>query len=244
MIKIQCSIKNRLSYPLAAILALTANIQSCGADSAIFKTLDNKTPTGSEPVALISGPLEARVKTSVTLDAMQSRDPAGKPLTYQWDLPQRPNASRAALSSATAPSVTFTPDKGGHYAVSLKVTNSANAVSSIVLQKINVTGTGRNHPPVAIFTFTSSIGSAILDASDSYDLDGESLLYKWSFAAMASGAADPLTGEMALAEMFIDKRTSKIACFYSTVPGNYAVQLDVSDGLDSDTAINSVQVSQ
>lgn len=231
-------------FPAVAVVLSAIGMQACGADSALFKTLDNRTPTGPEPVAVISGAPEARVKSSVTLDALQSHDPSGKTLGYQWELAQRPNGSQAVLSSATAGSVTFFADKGGYYAVTLKATNSASATSAVALQKINVIGTGRNHPPVAIFASTPSKGSAILDASQSYDADGESLLYKWSFTARVSGTADPVTGEMASPEMFVENASSRIAYFYSTAPGAYAVQLDVSDGLDSDTAINSVQVAQ
>lgn len=231
-------------YPAAAVIFLAAGINACGVDSSILKTLDNRTPTGSEPVAVISGPVEARVKSPVTLDALQSYDHGGKTLTYQWELAQRPNGSLAVLSSATAASVTFFADKGGYYAVSLKAANSATAVSPVVLKNISVVGTGRNHPPVAIFTSTSSRGSAILDASQSYDVDGGGLTYRWSFAGMSAGTVDPVTGETTWANMSIEKDTSKIAYFYSDSPGSYAIQLDVSDGLDSDTAINSVQVAQ
>lgn len=226
------------------MVLLAVGMQGCGGDNSILKALDNRTPTSSAPVAVISGPAEARVKSPVTLDAQQSFDHNGNSLTYQWELAQRPNGSLAVLSSATAGSVTFFADKGGYYAVSLKAVNSASSVSPVTLKTVSVVGTGRNHPPVATFIATPSKGSAILDASQSYDADGGSLSYKWSFAAIESWTTSPVTGETTWTNMVIESRMSKIAYFYSAASGSYAIQLDVSDGVDSDTAINSVQVAQ
>ncbi len=76
------------------------------------------------PVAKISIPSYAGVRTVINLTAIDSKDPNGNALSYTWTISKKPADSVAILSSATSLSPTFTPDKPGNYEVTLIVNSS------------------------------------------------------------------------------------------------------------------------
>ncbi len=141
---------------------------------------------------------------------------------------QSPDGSAAVLSDAAAPVTTFVADKGGYYTATLQVTNEAENVSSLATAYINVVGTGRNHPPVAIagadqtVTLTAS-SVAALDGTASYDADGDELSYRWF---LLGAPADYTYG-------FVQTR-SPTPQLYPQMAGIYTVRLEVSDGVDFD----------
>jgi len=62
--------------------------------------------------------------TDIALDGSGSYDPNGEPLTYAWDLEERPEGSSAttdAFADPTAGTTTFYPDVDGEYVLSLSV---------------------------------------------------------------------------------------------------------------------------
>lgn len=75
------------------------------------------------PVAHIQGDGVVLVDSTVALDGSGSYDPQGYPLTYQWSLVEKPAGSTAALSDASAESITITVDQLGRYRVRLEVEN-------------------------------------------------------------------------------------------------------------------------
>jgi len=80
-----------------------------------------------------------------------------------------------------------------------------------------------NRLPVAHAGADQSVGVgtvATLNGSGSYDLDGDPLTYRWSFAALPVGSAVKLSDPVAVAPSFTPD-----------VVGNYVVQLVVSDGV-------------
>lgn len=169
-----------------------------------------------------------KLGTPVRIDATTSSDPQGKALTYAWSL-HRPKGSSATLGSATAVVTSFTPDKGGGYLVYLKVTNSSSVASDTVEALINGVGTGSNHPPVAITTaaLTKTINSIVLlDGSQSYDADQQTLYYTWTL--ISAPATSAVTG--------ITDNSLKTAYFTPDVAGIYNIKFVVSDGTDSDEA--------
>ncbi|MDG9666411.1 glycoside hydrolase family 6 protein [Hahella sp. CR1] len=90
-------------------------------------------------------------------------------------------------------------------------------------------GAPDNHPPVAAFTASVSVGDAplpvVFDASASSDPDNDALSYQWDF-----GDGSSATGV-------------KVSHDYVN-PGDYNVTLTVSDGAASVTASQSIRVKQ
>jgi parallel beta-helix repeat protein len=70
------------------------------------------------PVAVLRGTSRGSVGQPVVFDASQSRDPAGRPLTFSWDL---------GGPTASGPTVEHTFDKPGFYRVGLTVSNGVLA---------------------------------------------------------------------------------------------------------------------
>lgn len=145
--------------PLVALLGLTLLLAACVrvvGPRAEFTA----TPTFNFP------PLE------VTLDAGASSSPNGAIVSYDWDLGDG--------ETDTGVTVTHTYAEKGVYAITLVVTDSAGEIGARTRSVEAL-----NRVPVAIFTFSPFwVGTnqpLTLNASDSYDSDGEIVQYIWSF---------------------------------------------------------------
>ena len=114
----------------------------------------------------------------VTLDASASSSPNGAIVSYDWDLGDGETDSGVT--------VTHTYAKKGIYEITLVVTDSAGEIGARARSVEAL-----NHAPVAVFTFSPFWVGAnqplTLNASDSYDPDGEIVQYIWSFGDGSSG---------------------------------------------------------
>jgi hypothetical protein len=133
-------------------------------------------------------------------------------------------------------------DKGGYYTVTLSVSETVSTTTSgvtatttgtsqLASARINVLGAGNNHPPVAVAKTTSKATSvASLDATESYDADGQRLTYSWSIMSASSSDVE------------ITNATSSVAYLYNWLGSTqtYLVKLHVSDGVDYDEAVLQV----
>ena len=93
-------------------------------------------------------------------------------------------------------------------------------------------GGAPNTPPQAVAggDLRATVGETVsLDGSASADADGDTLTYRWSFASLPAGSVANLAG-----------RDRALATFVPDLPGSYAVDLAVSDGVA--TAGDSVTV--
>lgn len=147
--------------------------------------------------------------------------------------------------TATTSGVTLYADKGGYYTVTLSVTETVEtladgtstaqtATSQLTSMRINVVGNGSNHPPVAVAKSSfSATNVAALDATESYDADGQPLSYMWSI--MSESSTSGVDAE-------ITYTTSSIAYLYNWLGSSqtYLVKLHVSDGQDYDEAVLQV----
>lgn len=210
----------------AAILTAALAAAGCGIDQKIDEAL-NPPAQKERPVAEISvDSKQVKVNTQVTLDGTGSHDPQNRTLTYAWSLLEKPKGSAAALSSASDPVITFTPDKGGYYTVTLQLSNDAGKKSDLLTVRIDAVGTGENHPPIAMAgedqTVTVSY-VAVLDGTGSYDVDGEEITYTWALISKpGTSAIDVISYRDATAYIYPD------------VEGEYTLRLRVSDGVDID----------
>ena len=194
---------------------LVAYIDARNANLDVFvSTLSFNRP----PVANAGPDQNIHANGLVTLDGSGSSDPDGNPITYAWSFLSRPPGSSAAFSNPTVVNPTFVADQPGDYQVQLIVTDSFGGIS----QPDQVVISTLNSAPIAeagLDQAITLIGTTVqLDGTQSYDPDGDSITYEWTFASMPTGSNATLTNANTAAPTFL-----------ADVYGTYLVRLIVSD---------------
>ncbi|WP_205988823.1 PKD domain-containing protein [Pseudoalteromonas sp. DL-6] len=169
------------------------------------------------PVADAGHPILTKIGASVILNGSGSHDPDGKPLTFQWQLISLPLGSTAQLSGSTNPYPLLTLDRPGEYRVQLVVNNGTQ---SSLPAEVVITDT--DTPPVAdagLDIKLSGTAAVMLDGSQSFDVDGDSLSYSWTLVERPSGSQ---------ASLYRDKTAFPL--LQHDIAGQYVAELVVSDG--------------
>ena len=183
----------------------------------------------SAPAAKAGADQTVQVNDTVQLDGSSSSDADGDSLTYNWSLVSKPGASSAALSDPKAVKPTFDVDVAGFYTVQL-IVNDGTVDST----PDTVTISTENSAPVANAGADETVqvnDSVQLDGSGSSDVDGDSLIFKWSLVTQPAGSTATLSDTNAVKPTFdID------------LAGTYTVQLIVNDGTE-DSAPDTVPIS-
>jgi len=185
--------------------------------------------SGAAPIAKIA---QTSFKTKngmpVTLDGSDSYDPDGnKNLTYAWRIATSPENSSAQITNADKAKAEFTTDLGGTYTVCITV---GDGIWSSVEAKARILVVDNNQKPVAVITnkdFVKTNRYAIFKGTDSYDSDGDDLLFEWKLISKPEGSITELTSNGDAASMKCD------------VDGEYTVQLIVNDSLDSSEPVTA-----
>jgi len=169
----------------------------------------------------------------VTLDGSGSKDPDGDlPLTYKWLLTSQPAGSTAALTNPTDVSTKLIPDVLGPYIVELVVTDSLglSSVPDKVLITVENTAPVANAGPDQ----TTQPGDlVILDGSGSTDPDGDlPLAFDWFITSMPAGSTPVLKST-----------TSVNPTFSADLPGDYEIELTVTDLLGAISLPDQVRIS-
>ena len=81
------------------------------------------------PVANAGADLQVTVGQVVTPDGNASRSTNAGPLSYDWQMTEKPEQSNALLTKANTATPQLTPDKSGHYRLKLIVTDTLNQSS-------------------------------------------------------------------------------------------------------------------
>ena len=126
-------------YSLALILA-TCFFSGCGIESRIVDVLDPPARK-NKPVAIIRTEIlrdHTRGDIYLRMDGTGSYDLEEMPLSYQWELVEKPVRSLSAIVSPTSRITTFDFDWSGCYTVTLLVTNSLGVISDVAITRVGV----------------------------------------------------------------------------------------------------------
>ncbi|HEY3392748.1 MAG TPA: hypothetical protein VGK58_08570 [Lacipirellulaceae bacterium] len=155
---------------------------------------------------------------TVRLDGSASSDPDDTSLNYSWRVVASSNNSTPSISSSQSSVAFLNPMQPGLYAVELTVSDGASSDQDYVL--ITVVG---NQVPQADASASDAVvvqgNYPRLDASNSFDPDGDELTYDWTVVASSAGTL-PEIAEPSAAHTHL---------LVSDV-GSYAVRLTVDDG--------------
>lgn len=172
------------------------------------------------PVAVASAsPTVGNAPLEVFFDGTASSDPNNSQLSYSWDF-----GDGTSANGATA---THVFSEIGNYEVVLTVSNAEGFSDSDSLI-ITVTDPDTNTDPVAQLVAEPTQGSVPLfvsfDASDSYDVDGDTLTFSWDFGDGTFGSGSQVTHE------------------YTSI-GDFMATVTVTDGNGgSDNAFQNISV--
>ena len=184
----------------------------------VWQVSGTPVPRNTPPVAN-AGPDQTVVVTqTVTLDGSHSTDADGDPLQYRWSMVAVPTGSHASLSDPTLVHPTFVVDRPGSYMVQLIVNDGKvdSASDTVTITTTNSLPVAKAGPDQTVF-----VGTTVpLDGSKSSDVDGDALLFTWSFVQVPSGSTATLSDPHAVSPSFIVDK-----------PGTYVVQLIVNDGI-------------
>jgi RHS repeat-associated protein len=175
-----------------------------------------------EPVADAGADQTLYTGDVAMLDGSASTDGNGDALSYRWRITEAPANSLAQLSDSTAIRPELPIDRYGRYQAELIVNDGF--VDSIPDQ---ITIDTRNSAPVADAGADQSafVGTSVgLNGGSSYDVDDNTLSYRWTLIEKPSTSSAVLVDDrLQQCRIAIDK------------PGHYVAQLVVNDGeLDSE----------
>jgi len=160
---------------------------------------------------------------SAKLDGTQSSDPDDISLSYAWRVVASSNDSMPSISSQFSALAYLNAAIPGVYAVELSVSDGASSDTDFVI--VEVTG---NQLPVADTSLTDNVVTLgvwpKLDASESYDPDGDTLNYLWQVVA---STADTVPG--------IQDANQGVTFLQAESTGYFTVMLTINDGYDVDT---------
>ena len=166
------------------------------------------------PVADLQSSVESgRAPLYVEFNASGSTDPDGEIVLYEWDFDGDGTYDE---DSGQYPYAEYTYTEEGFYIAAVRVTDDGG-LTDVAILTVNAFG---NQPPVADFTWfeVNPWYTLDFDASASYDLDGDIVLYEWDFTD--DGVYD--YGDAA-----------PFASYFYERPGTYTCRLRVTDNEDA-----------
>ncbi|MBJ2130923.1 PKD domain-containing protein [Alteromonas sp. IB21] len=202
-----------------AWLTVTDSAGLTDTDSATILTDTANLP----PVAIIADVHDVEIGSIVELNGSSSYDPENTSISFTWVL-YAPDGSSAVLSDPISATPGFTTDIEGTYRVTLVVFDGDLYSETVEVQ---LTAYIENIAPVADAGIDQTVqpgDTVLLDASASYDENGDVLTYEWEFVSFPDNDYPTL----------FDANTSTPS-FIAAVEGDYVVAVTVSDGITSTT---------
>ena len=176
------------------------------------------------PIADAGEDQTANAGDAITLDASGSSDSDGDTLTYSWELTSYPNGNESEVSDADNVTATFMSDISGYYVFELTVSDGEESDSDTVTVTIGEV-TGSNNTPIADAGEDQDVevdALVTLDASDSSDLDSDTLSYEWVILEAPEGS-----------EVMLSNANSVSSTFTPDVAGAFRLRVRVSDGIST-----------
>jgi len=133
--------------------------------------LEKSIIVNASPICNYQVPVIGAINEIIRFDASQSSDPDGKIMSYQWDFGDGEYAEGIEVDHIYKSS--------GIYYPKITLTDNSGAINSSVTINFEIK---INSSPVPVLTVPIDIyinAPIILDASSSYDSDGEIISYKW-----------------------------------------------------------------
>ena len=182
---------------------------------------------GDAPIANAGDDREGVAGTAVSIDGSNSYDPLGRELTFAWSLTEIPqNSTVTGMSDDTSATPSLLPDVGGRYVVSL-IVNNGYSDSEPDTAYIDVVSKDPQ-PPVADagedISDAYDCTEVALDGSDSFDPNGDPLIYEWTLQQVPSGST--------ATNASFGNRAAVQTSFYPDVAGSYIISLAVEDAED------------
>ncbi len=177
----------------------------------------NSQTTNSAPVANAGADETIHVGRVVSLDGSGSSDPDGDLLTFQWTITSKPEASAAVLTGADSPNPSFVADKIGSYVFQLIVVDSkglASTPKTVAKNTLNSVPVADAGPDQIVLT----LGSTIYLGGQSFDPDGDAIVYSWRIQSRPAGSNAVLSDP-----------ASPTPSFVTDAKGDYEIDLVVSD---------------
>lgn len=186
---------------------------------------------------IVTGPQLSVPPSKITLDASQSTDPNGEPLSFSWAVtsqpPPNPNLNPIVLVNPTSATPFFLGRTEGLYTFTVTVSNALVSASKQVL--VNILNVAPGADAGADQTVTQGQG-VFLVALASSDPNGDSLTYTWTQV----GTNGPSVGALG---------SGSVSSFIAPAPGGtpptnvLTFQVAVSDGVNTSTALTHVRIN-
>ena len=173
--------------------------------------------TNSAPVANAGMDQTVQVGDTASLDGTGSADPDGDILSFQWTIKSQPGGSNATILDADKPNPSFTPDQQGNYVFQLVVTDTHGLPSSpatVTVSTINSAPVADAGPDQGV----TAVGTIVSLGGQSFDPDGDTIVYSWSLKTKPSGSS-----------AILSTPASPNPTFIVDVRGDYIIELVVND---------------
>jgi len=184
------------------------------------------------------------IQLSADASEPDNADPCnmGQELHYAWSIVAQPVGSLAALNNPSAANPSFTGDVPGDYEVSLVVTDSTGRSSAPAHATVTVSDCGDAAPSIdslAAAPSAPAVGEVVQFTADATDADnappcnaGQDIAYSWTFLSIPAGSAAQLNDE-----------GISDPSFEPDIPGDYVIQLVVTDSTGRSSAPASLVVA-
>jgi len=205
---------------------IALKVRDATSDSEISRVKITVTSDNIPPEAVAGEDLNIKINKSITLDGSQSSDDTEE-ITFYWYFVSKPEGSLATLESTDTAEPVFQADKKGSYVIGLEVTDQHKESDTDTLV-IMVDSEDNSEPTakiVGLDIMVKSRNNITLDGSQSSDIDGGELNYRWFFINNPSPEKTKIMNS-----------TSPKAILTGMIEAYYVVGLEVSDGEKQNTA--------
>ncbi len=202
-------------YPSAG--SYDAKVKISDGNASVNLTITVTVRVNKDPVLVVEtepSPPEVYEDATVHFDASESYDPYGDAITIEWDL----DGDSTVDDDGTTASYQY--PTAGDYRVHVTANDGVNTVDTYI--DVTVLVKPENDPPVLLLSTSPSppviyAGESVsLDASDSYDPDGDALNLSWDL----DGDDIPDAFGLSVEHTY-------------DIPGDYPVTATLTDGIDS-----------